>query len=102
LSFVQQGVRFHVGVAVLALSAVMASPTPSSACSVAGPPVALAGYPEDGAVGVPTDVIPLYETDRLGFPRESGPEEFYLRDAAGTAIPIAMSVAYTWHVACGA
>jgi hypothetical protein len=65
-----------------------------------GPPLALLGYPEDGAVGVPTDVIPLYEAPSLGYadPEVTGPA-FRLRRADGEEIPLVPSAPYTWNMA---
>jgi hypothetical protein len=66
-----------------------------------GPPLALLGYPEDGAVGVPTDVIPLYETPSLGYPdpEVAGPAEFHLRRVDGEEIPLVATAPYTWTIA---
>src|SRR5688500_9534835 len=70
----------------------------AEACATAGPPMALLGYPEGGAVGVPTDVIPVYETPSLGYPsptpQEPGPAEFHLRRIDGEEVPLVATAPY--------
>jgi hypothetical protein len=74
--------------------------SPAAACTIQGPPLSLSGYPEDGAVGVPTDVLPLYDTTRLGYPDpvSGSPAEFRLLGADGVEIPIVMSSPYTGNI----
>jgi MYXO-CTERM domain-containing protein len=91
--------RHVVALGSIAVAWVVAWSPSASACSMPWPPPALDGYPADGATGVPTDVVPVYESIQLGDPALGGPIPFVLRDAQGTQIPLVMSAPYTWYVA---
>ena len=92
--------RGVVVLAMVALSASVVTWAPAAlACTTAAPPPGLAGYPVSGATGVPTDVVPVYATFRLGYPELGGPNPFRLRDADGVEVPLVMSAPYTWYVA---
>jgi hypothetical protein len=80
-----------------ALAWVLASPGSARACSIAAPPAALVGYPANGQVGVPTDVVPFYDmsTARIG---DIASAEFELLSAAGDAIALLAEERYSRKV----
>jgi hypothetical protein len=57
---------------------------PAPACSIAAPPPALIGYPSDGDVEVPTDVVPFYESPSVYLDLETA--EFTLTSSTGELI----------------
>lgn len=90
---------------------VMLSDAPVAvACSIPAPPPELRGYPDDGAVGVPTDVLPIY--DRTGafsalidpyapdgaMPLEERASLFELVDESGVVIPLVVGDAVGWFI----
>jgi len=85
--------------ALLGAAAIATWVHPSDACSQVWPPLTFDGYPADGATGVPTDVIPLFDSMLLGFPATNGPHRFRLRSAGGEEIPLTLSDAYHWYLA---
>lgn len=54
-----------LGLSLCATSIGLFATRHAHACSTPEPPPALVGYPEDGSVGVPTDVLPIYNPARF-------------------------------------
>lgn len=57
-----RGARVALLCTALTLALGSLAPRAASACSTVGPPIALSGYPNDGDVEVPTDVVPFYDS----------------------------------------
>lgn len=101
----RSGWRLPTARAALALSAgaaagLLLDAAAADACSYPAPPPALAGYPAEGAVGVPIDVRPIYDGNLVSsalvprdltsyVPPEEQPPAFELVDAAGVVTPLA-------------
>jgi hypothetical protein len=82
-------------VAGLALAAV---PNPAAACLTPTPPPAFDGYPRDGGVDIPTDVIPVFDGQLLGLGRPIPTDVvFELRTEAGETIALTPRQPFVWH-----
>ena len=83
---------------VLAALALSALPRPAAACQTQAPPPALEGYPRDGSVDVPTDVIPVYDGSRIGSGAAMPPAAvFELKTDAGETIALTTRQPFVWH-----
>ena len=83
---------------LLACSALIFPPSRvAEACSVAKPPVALKGIPNDGETGVATNVRPLYETFVADLADPAKDAHFELVSASGVAIAVAARATHYWH-----
>lgn len=82
----------------LMLMAGMLPLRPAKACSTALPPASLLGYPEDGAVEVPTDVIPSYDRvfGRLGSV-DPGTTSIQLVGDNGDTVAATARFTYVWN-----
>lgn len=93
----------NYGVALTAgglLGPVVLDAPPAGACSLEPLPPALVGYPDEGAIDVPTDVLPIYAVGlawaglrepfelQSPFPTEGLPASFELVDNAGAITPL--------------
>jgi MYXO-CTERM domain-containing protein len=66
---------------------------PARACSIVlGPPV-LRGTPADGAVDVPTDVVPVYDVIAA---QMAGSSQFFLTDDAGQTTAVTPKQSFIW------
>jgi hypothetical protein len=73
-------------------------PRGAEACSRIAPPPALEGYPRDGSVDVPTDVIPVFESFRAGTSGGVRPGAvFELRTDAGDTIALTPRERHAGH-----
>lgn len=92
-------IGFFLGAAVLAAApvALTLAPRTVAACSVVGPPLALKGFPEDGAVDVPTDVRPFFDSlaGRLYDPVGQA-ATFTLTSDGGDGVPVLVRQTYDW------
>lgn len=67
----------------------LATPVPANACSIVLGPPALRGTPADGAVDVPTDVVPVYDVIAAQMSESSLPAAtFVLTDDAGQSTAV--------------
>jgi hypothetical protein len=83
---------------VLAGLALAALPHPAAACLTQTPPPALEGYPRDGSVDVPTDVIPVFDGSRIGSGASMAPAAvFELKTDAGETIALTTQQPFVWH-----
>jgi hypothetical protein len=87
------------GIMVLLVGAVgLAVPVPANACSIALGPPALRGTPADGAVGVPTDVVPVYDGIAAQVSESSLPAAtFVLTDDAGQSTAVTAKQSFVWN-----
>src|SRR3954471_2890827 len=78
-------------------AALTLAPRTAAACSVMLPPPALKGFPEDGAVDVPTDVRPFFDSlaGRLSDPVAQG-ATFTLTSDGGDSVPVVVRQTYYW------
>ena len=86
--------------AVGAFVAAALSPTRATACSFPEPPPALVGTPVDGALDVPTNVIPVY--DQVAFySYAAGPDAaasaFELLSPEGVSLPFTLRPSHVQH-----
>jgi hypothetical protein len=91
----------HLGlILVCALVVATARPTPATACSYAAPPAGLEGYPKNGSVGVPTDVVPVFDylTARVSRAADLGSSAFRLTSDAGVAVAVTTRQSHVWHI----
>src|SRR6478752_7879491 len=80
-----------VGAACAALVLGVLGTLPAAACLGVAPPPALIGYPSDGDVEVPTDVVPFYD---LSYPLSAlTSADFTLSSSAGDAIGLQSATA---------
>ncbi|HKO92643.1 MAG TPA: hypothetical protein VJU61_15920 [Polyangiaceae bacterium] len=80
----------------------------ASACTIAVPPPALVGYPGEGALGVPTDVRPIYDLSRIYTAVQLSTEvevanglatsPLELVDDAGVVTPLDLGSGSSWHI----
>lgn len=91
--------RARSGAVVVGAIAALAGYGEASACTMLQPPLDLVGYPQDGAVDVPTDVVPLYETvtARLEGRQHVG-AHFTLTSEEGELVPLVRRLSHIWHV----
>ena len=96
------GLLFGARVA-LPLSALLATLLPAQpvrACVDVAPPPALIGFPGEGDVGVPTDVVPVFDRLQAGygdvFSGESAPA-FELIAESGLSVPVSFRRSHAWH-----
>ena len=76
----------------------MAMPGRANACSIAlGPPAALKGTPADGAVDVPTDVVPVYDVIAAQLSGSSlSAATFVLTNDAGLNTAVTAKQSFVW------
>lgn len=80
-----------------ALAWVLAAPSSAEACSIPAPPAALLGYPANGQVGVPTDVVPFFDMSTAGI-GDPATATFELLSTGGDAIAVRLEQRYAWKV----
>lgn len=91
--------RARIGAVVGGALAALAWYGEASACTILQPPLDLVGYPQDGAVDVPTDVVPLYETATARFEgMQHVGAHFTLTSEEGELVPLVQRVSHIWHV----
>lgn len=71
---------------------------PAAACSTIAPPPALDGFPTDGSVDVPTDVIPIFSrlSAQIADPA-AGDAVFELTAASGEKVALTHRQSHVWH-----
>ena len=68
------------------------------ACSIPPRPLALSGFPADGATGVPTDVIPIFDVRSARVPDEDGEGAvFHLTSESGEPVAVTFRRSHAWH-----
>jgi MYXO-CTERM domain-containing protein len=70
----------------------------AAACSTKLPPPALEGFPKEGSVDVPTDVVPVFDRFRAAIsdPNAAG-AVFELTSASGQTIAVTTRQSHVWH-----
>ncbi|HEX2872555.1 MAG TPA: Ig-like domain-containing protein [Polyangiaceae bacterium] len=87
-----------LGVALMCISLGLAAAAPKSAhaCTTLRPPAVLVGYPADGQVEVPTDVVPFYSVFDAHI-EGVATAQFKLTSSEGAVIAVQPKLSHVWH-----